>query len=62
MLSVLLSALCPPVPLKCLTFWRYTNQIIIIIIIMWNEASTRCRLNISDEKLDCMLHYKLGDT
>ena len=32
MLSVLLSALCPPAPLKSLTFWRYTNQIIIIII------------------------------
>jgi len=31
MLSVLLSALCPPAPLKSLTFWRYTNQIIIII-------------------------------
>ena len=34
MLSVLLSALCPPAPLKSLTFWRYTNQIIIIIIII----------------------------
>jgi len=34
MLSVLLSTLCPPVPLKSLTFWRYTNQIIIIIIII----------------------------
>jgi len=33
MLSVLLSALCPPAPLKSLTFWRYTNQIIIFIII-----------------------------
>ena len=32
MLSVLLSALCPPAPLKSLTFWHYTNQIIIIII------------------------------
>jgi len=31
MLSVLLSAHCPPAPLKSLTFWRYTNQIIIII-------------------------------
>jgi len=27
------SALCPPAPLKSLIFWRYTNQIIIIIII-----------------------------
>jgi len=27
-----LSALCPPAPLKSLTFWRYTNQIIIIVI------------------------------
>jgi len=33
MLLVLLIALCPPAPLKSLTFWRYTNQIIIIIII-----------------------------
>ena len=32
MLSVLLSALSPPAPLKSLTFWRYTNQIIIIVI------------------------------
>jgi len=32
MLSVLLSALCPPAPLKSLTFWRYTNQIVIVII------------------------------
>jgi len=30
--AVLLSALCPPAPLKSLTFWCYTNQIIIIII------------------------------
>ena len=29
-LSVLLSALCPPAPLKSLTFWRYTNQMNII--------------------------------
>ena len=34
MLSVLLGALCPPAPLKSLTFWRYTNQIIIIITII----------------------------
>jgi len=34
MLSVLLSAHCPPVPLKSLTSWHYTNQIIIIIIII----------------------------
>jgi len=33
MLPVFLSALCPPAPLKSLTtFWRYTNQIIIIVI------------------------------
>jgi len=35
MLSVLLSALCPPAPLKSLTFWRYIIIIIIIIIIMY---------------------------
>jgi len=41
MLSVLLSALCPPAPLKSLTFWRYTNQIIIIIIIeLWPVTLT----------------------
>jgi len=38
MLSVLLSALCPPAPLKSLTFWRYTNQIIIIIIIITDRT------------------------
>jgi len=32
MLSVFLSALCLPAPLNFLTFWRYTNQIINIII------------------------------
>jgi len=32
MLSVLLSALYPPAPLNSLTFWRNTNEIIIIII------------------------------
>jgi len=32
--SVLPSALCPPAPLKCLTFLCYTTQIIIIIIII----------------------------
>jgi len=31
MLSVFLSALCPPAPVKSLTFLRYSNQIIIII-------------------------------
>ena len=29
--AVLLSPLCPPAPLKSLTFWRYTNQIIIMV-------------------------------
>jgi len=38
-LSVLLSALCPPAPLKSLTFWRYTNQIIIIIMSLYYEYS-----------------------
>jgi len=32
MLSVLLSAVCPPAPLKSLTFWRYTNQIIMVAL------------------------------
>ena len=30
MFLVLLSALCPPAPLKSLTLWRYTNQISIV--------------------------------
>ena len=34
MLSVLLSALCPPAPLKSLTFWHYTSEIVIVIIII----------------------------
>ena len=34
MLSVLLNALCRPSPLKSLTLSRYTNQIIITIIII----------------------------
>ena len=38
MLSLLLSALCPPAPLKSLTSWRYTNQIIIIMVAPWNRA------------------------
>jgi len=44
MLSVLLSALCPPAPLKSLTFWRYTNQIIIIIIIINTFIKTDTQL------------------
>jgi len=44
MLSVLLSALCPPVPLKSFTFWLYTNQIIIIIIFYYAK-NTICLIN-----------------
>ena len=45
MLSVLLSTLCPPAPLKPLTFWRYTNQIIIIIIINYlHHVTTQCAI------------------
>jgi len=37
-LSVILSALCPPAPLKSLTFWRYTNQIIINLLLLLYQA------------------------
>ena len=46
MLSVFLSALCPPAPLKSLTFWRYSNQIIIIIIIIIKETLEQLYVNL----------------
>ena len=50
MLSVLLSALCPPVPLKSLIFWRYTNQIIIIIIINSRISGAQLQVVANDEQ------------
>ena len=51
MLLVLLSALCPPAPLKSLTFWCYTNQIIIIIIMNIDEM----QMSTLSEELSLML-------
>jgi len=61
---LVLSALCPPAPLKSLTFWRYKNQIIIIVLMY---ASSRQRLNYDDcledkreiirAVLCCILYY-----
>jgi len=43
MLSVLLSALCPPAPLKSLTFWRYKIRLLLLLLIIIIRPSVPVR-------------------
>ena len=54
MLSVLLSTLCPPAPLKSLTFWRCTYQIIITIIIRTYRHESQCLYDLEKFKISSL--------